>query len=173
MARIVKLATVYPNVGQRISKVFENSRIDPATNRTIYFEDLDWEINTNKGILSNDLDNQYYTIYKFDLDTYKVHNKDRKGKLTLEEFIEGVKQCIPMALAGYNVKFVADDENKKELKKLVDEGKLNPGNVVSVKIEEKQEINLDPFAGLEEAITDDKEIGSLADLRNKTLTKSK
>jgi hypothetical protein len=163
MTKKIKLACVFPNVGQVITKTFENSRVDPANNSTVYFKDNDWEIKAKTNTLSNGLDNKFYVIHEFDLDSAKIYNPKRK-KVDLEEFISGIKECVGNAFTGQDVKIVSTDETKKELKALVDSGVLNLYNVVSSKIEEDTQVDLNPFADL---VIEDEEVDGIKDLEKK------
>lgn len=171
--RVIKLACVYPRVGDCVSKTFENSRVDLATNRTVFFTDVDWLAKAYTNTLSNNLDNALYTIQHYDLDEIKVHNPKKEGKaITLEEFISGIKESLAESWKGREIKFVADDSTKKELKKLVDSGVITKDNIVTAEIEKNHEVNLDPFAGLndEEVVPESVDIKSLSDLRETVTT---
>lgn len=171
MKNKIKLACEYSRVGDCVSKAFKNQRVDPATNRTIYFDDIDWEIKARTNTLSNNLDNKLYTVHHYDLDDAIIYKKDRK-KIDIEEFIEGIKQGLSEAFKGTSIKIVVEDHNKKELKELIKKGIITERNVVSSKIEDKQEVDLDPFSGLEdeEVVPEETEIASLKELRETVTT---
>lgn len=169
MARIFYLASKYPRLGESVSKTFQNSRVDASVNRTIHFVDLDFECHEISNSVSNELAGYTYTIHHHDLDRAKRYNvATSKNPLSIEEFIEGIKESLSEEWKGGGLKIVVVDEYKKEIKKLLDAGKISNGNIISDKIMAKLDLSVDPIFDDEELTNvDDSEISSLADIRKK------
>lgn len=162
----VYLATKYPRIGESVSRTFTNERVDLATNRVIYFEDLAWESHTKVNTLSNQYSDYPLVIHEHDLS--KIKRKDPKKvkePVDLKEFLDGVRESLSESWKGKIVKVVVHPEYKDELKKMVEAGEIRESSLLSARIMEKVVVNLDPFA-FDEAIKDE-EVKSLSDIRSK------
>jgi hypothetical protein len=166
----ILIASKLPRMGSRISKTFKNSRVDIATNRVIYFPDLDFEISEKTNTLSNNLGGFVYTVHHIDLNDVVRHNKDSLGKpLTIKELIEGIQECLSQEWAGGAMKIVVKPEYSKELKKLLDEKFISKSNLIGDKILEKIVVNIDPVFDDMELALEDSEVASLDDIRKKVV----
>lgn len=166
MARKIFLASKLPRIGANVEKTYKNSRVDLATNRTVFFIDIEFEILPRTNTISNDRAGFPYIVFEYDLDTdKKTIHKPGKQEITVEDFVSGVMQSLGIFAEGHDLKFVATKEVRPELERLVKEGKLKKDYLVSALIMEKIEVNLDPFADDSEIEIKDDSVNSLADIR--------
>jgi hypothetical protein len=170
MAKVILIASKLPRMGSRISKTFKNSRVDIATNRVIYFQDLDFEIQEVTNTVSNNLGGFVFTVHHIDLDKVIRHNKDKMGTpLSIGELLEGIKECLGSEWEGGGMKIIVKPEYSKELKKLVDAKLIGPTNLIGDKILEKIVINVDPVFDDYELGLEDDDVESLDDIRKKVV----
>ena len=166
MARKIYLASKLPRIGANVEKTYKNNRVDMATNRTVYFTDIEFEILPETNRISNDRAGFPYIVFEYDLDTdKKTIHKPKKAEITTEDFVSGVMQSLKLFVEGHDLKFVATKEVRPELERLVKAGVLKKDYLVSALIMEKVEVNLDPFADDSEIDIKDEAVGSLADIR--------
>lgn len=166
--RYIELATELPRMGESVSKTFRNSILDVATKRNVFFEDLEWESHAETNFYSNDLAGREYLIHKHNIDKIEILNSQKKPfTITVEDFVDALKECLPSYFLGNkSVKIIANDDIKNELRELVAKGKLKKEQIISPRIKEKLQKQLeDPLA----IDIEDSEVEGLADIKKKVI----